>query len=131
MSTTNRDGFIAPAPIMERRAPIRREFQRKSFVRKTFQRRNIRRRNHDEPWPTFVMGLDLGQERDPSALAIVERVLPHRMTGPDGECVSEFEFHLRHLHRFALGTEYPVIVDEVVALMGDPKLLDWTVLAVC
>ena len=116
---------------MTRPEPMRKEFQRKSIVRKSFVRRNIRRRSRDEQWPTFVMGLDLGQERDPSALAIVERVLPDRpVTGPDGECISEFEFHLRHLHRFKLGTEYPDLVDEVVGLMSDPKLLDRTLLVV-
>jgi hypothetical protein len=55
---------------------------------------------------TLYGGLDLGQSADYSALAIVER----RGKAP------EWEFDLRHLQRWPLGTAYPAIVSDVVAL---------------
>ena len=50
----------------------------------------------------FVLGVDLGQARDYTALAVVER---------HGE-----EDHLRHLERLPLGTDYPSVVAHVIDL---------------
>jgi hypothetical protein len=47
----------------------------------------------------FCIGLDLGQRRDHSALAVVEK--RHTVT------------HVRHLERVALGTPYPLVVERV------------------
>ena len=55
----------------------------------------------------YFCGLDLGQARDYTALAILER---HGY----GE---EAEFHARHLHRYELGTPYPAIVGDVALLL--------------
>jgi hypothetical protein len=103
--------------------------QRKTVVRKATHRRHVRRRSRDEIWPAFVIGLDLGQERDPSAIAIIERV-PQQVSGTSSGGSLEFAYHVRHLERFELGTEYPDIVDEVVSLMNHPTLLDRTILVV-
>ena len=46
----------------------------------------------------FYIGLDLGQRRDPSAIAVVEK------TGV---------MRVRHLERFRLGTLYPSVVERV------------------
>jgi hypothetical protein len=108
---------------------VRKEVQRKTILRKTIKRRNIRRYRRDEIWPAFVIGLDLGQERDPSAIAIIEQVLPSPSEAAEGG-LPELEYHVRHLERFELGTEYPVIADAVVALMNDPILLERTILVV-
>jgi hypothetical protein len=62
----------------------------------------------------FTLGLDLGQSRDPSALAIVRRVLAPRFLEP--------HYHVQHLHRWPLGTSYPAIGDDVKALMGRREL---------
>ena len=51
----------------------------------------------------FIVGLDLGQAQDFTALAVIERV--------------EGGYHVRHLERFPLGTVYPAIVERVAALM--------------
>lgn len=78
----------------------------------------------------FVIGLDLGQAQDYTALA-VEEVTPtrHEYT----ECYTDPEMNLpadrrvayeglpitlqvRHLERFELGTPYPKIVDRVIGL---------------
>jgi hypothetical protein len=55
----------------------------------------------------YIVGLDLGQSVDPTALAILEK-----HGGEDDQAV----FHCRHLARFALGTSYPSIVKEVIQL---------------
>lgn len=53
--------------------------------------------------PEYFIGLDLGQKRDYTAIAIVER---------DGERLA-----LRHLERLKLGTAYGHVVDRVQELM--------------
>jgi hypothetical protein len=52
---------------------------------------------------SYLIGLDLGQKADYTALAILEK------HGNDRES----RFHCRHLQRFKLGTSYPTIVNEV------------------
>ncbi|MGA2713102.1 MAG: hypothetical protein ABSG41_08330 [Bryobacteraceae bacterium] len=57
----------------------------------------------------FYMGLDLGQRRDPSAIAVVERMDLAR-------AYSGSVFHslrVRHLERVPLGTPYPGVVARV------------------
>lgn len=56
---------------------------------------------------SFVMGLDLGQASDYSALTIVEE-----QPGP-----GDTKLHIRHLHRFALATSYPRICEYVAGLL--------------
>jgi hypothetical protein len=62
----------------------------------------------------FVLGLDLGQTTDFTALAILER--PPAGAGEDAP------YALRHLRRFALGTPYTAIVPAVAALTRSGKL---------
>jgi hypothetical protein len=66
--------------------------------------------------PTFVAGLDLGQAADYSALAIVEHV---PVGGPFARPRQDDQqlFHVRHLHRYQLGTRYPEVVDDVSSLL--------------
>jgi hypothetical protein len=65
--------------------------------------------------PLFVVGLDLGQVADPSALVVDDQTL-----NPD----RTKKHALRHLQRWHLGTAYPDIVTEtadlMAALRGDP-----------
>lgn len=66
----------------------------------------------------FVIGLDLGQVRDYTALAVIERPATR-----DGA------FAVRHLQRFALGTPYPEIVKLVLMLrehLGAMLVVDQT-----
>ena len=51
----------------------------------------------------FIVGADIGQAHDPTALAVGELV--------------ERGFHLRHLERLPLGTPYPAIVERIGATM--------------
>ncbi len=77
---------------------------------------------------TFVLGLDLGQVHDYTALAVVERPAP-----PDNAEESQtVVYALRHLQRYALGTPYTDIVPAVmqqarsVPLGGSPLVVDQT-----
>lgn len=57
----------------------------------------------------FAVGVDLGQARDYTAIAIVEPVDHFHLTGG----LKETEIHVRHLERVPLGTSYPEIVERV------------------
>jgi hypothetical protein len=97
---------------------------------------------------TYVTGLDLGQARDFTALAILERITPTPVTNAsgDGEVYrvrqrwsgfetipvrpaaprSERTYAVRHLQRFPLGTSYPAICDRVATLLAEPPLAGTT-----
>jgi hypothetical protein len=64
---------------------------------------------------SYYVGLDLGQMRDFTALAVVER---------DYEAKRQPSVLLScaYLHRFALGTSYVTIVEDVVRLVQQPNL---------
>jgi hypothetical protein len=65
----------------------------------------------------FYVGLDLGQRRDFSALAVVER------EEPKFEWVAApRELSVRHLERMDLGSPYPRIVKRVCDVMRHPKM---------
>jgi hypothetical protein len=67
----------------------------------------------------YFIGLDLGQRRDYTAIAVVERLERPR---PYGE--TEFEALLvRHAERLPLGTRYPAVVDRVRELTYLPELM--------
>jgi hypothetical protein len=68
----------------------------------------------------FFVGLDLGQKRDFSAVAVVER--EERMTvgwSPRPSCI----LTVRHLERMALGTSYKCVTERVSALMRSPQMM--------
>ena len=69
------------------------------------------------PW---LVGLDLGQMADPSALAIASRRID------TWGHVQRQTYQIRHLERFQLGTPYPEIVEQVRArLAALPKPHRW------
>lgn len=74
--------------------------------------------------PTIYFGLDLGQRKDPTALAILQRL--HRCTNVidpvSREYVWELVFQLRHVERFRLNTPYVQIVDKLHHLIRDVGL---------
>jgi hypothetical protein len=61
---------------------------------------------------SWYVGLDLGQVRDPSALAVVEKTMYLDVAKPP-------RYACRHLHRFPLETSYPAIVDAVGKLLWE------------
>ena len=69
------------------------------------------------------MGLDLGQVRDYTAIAVIERIASSPKNAPPS-------YHLRHLQRFPLGTPYPEIVTHVRDMIHSPPLAGVTKLIV-
>jgi hypothetical protein len=67
----------------------------------------------------YIMGLDLGQARDYSALCVLERS-DARQPGPPPKI--EQHYAVRHLQRWPLGTLYPAIVEDVTALLDTAPL---------
>ncbi len=80
--------------------------------------------------PSFTVGLDLGQSRDPSALVVVERI--EHITGytePDGPAGQVWpetvdHYYVRRIQRWLLGTPYPAVVGDVCELFAEPALED-------
>ena len=81
----------------------------------------------------FVVGLDLGQAQDYTALTVLEKVPQSAMeevVRVDGNMtyrkVEKVEkpthYHVRHLERYPLGTLYPAIVGKVKDLLQMPTL---------
>lgn len=66
---------------------------------------------------SYLLGLDLGQARDYTALTVAERI---------GE--EDALYHVRHLQRFELHTPYPVVVRRVVEMLRLPQLADTTLI---
>jgi hypothetical protein len=69
--------------------------------------------------PGYVIGLDLGQASDPTAMAVL-RVTGSNHTDSEGEQLPKFD--AVHLERFMLGTPYPEIVKRVVKLCAERRL---------
>jgi len=76
-----------------------------------------------------IVGVDLGQQRDPTAIAVIERgyvpagelynaeyYYKGRWIHAAREPVS-LEYHVRHLERPELGTPYPDVVERVLELL--------------
>ncbi|MBP1844467.1 hypothetical protein J2046_002726 [Rhizobium petrolearium] len=95
-------------------------------------------RYHGEQWrripaqasDRFVMGVDLGQSNDPTAISVIHHsVTPlddwelNRSIRETRQKVKE-HFDVRHLERVPLGTPYPQIVQRVADLLGRPPLRD-------
>jgi hypothetical protein len=68
------------------------------------------------PGLSFVLGLDLGQAADYSALSIIEKT-----TARQGD-KDVRRYGVRHLHRWHLGTPYTTIVADVADLAKKPPL---------
>jgi hypothetical protein len=66
---------------------------------------------------SYVLGLDLGQTKDFTALAVLECQSPDTNT-------ERPEYALRHLRRFPLGTPYTEIVPAVAALVRSGPLAE-------
>lgn len=107
----------------------------------------------------FIIGLDLGQSNDYTALCVVERVLPPRpkprtpyqplsyyggggynVNGDPMEGVAVLmpppadtrvaSYHVRHLERPPLGTKYPVVVARIKEILATPPLTTNTPLVI-
>jgi len=71
----------------------------------------------------FFVGVDLGQRRDFTALAVIERAeLTGEWHGAEWAYRKEVKLRLRYLERIPLGTPYPEVVERVAQVVTSPKL---------
>jgi hypothetical protein len=72
---------------------------------------------------SYFVGVDLGQQRDFTAIAVVERAeLPGEWDAGVWAYRKEVALRLRYLERVALGTPYPEVADRVTEVMRSRKL---------
>ena len=74
---------------------------------------------------SYFVGLDLGQSRDHSALAVVERadLILDEIDQVTYERLKERRYRVRFLERVALGTPYPNVVERVRAVVRAKPLV--------
>jgi hypothetical protein len=71
----------------------------------------------------YVLGADLGQSMDPTALCVLEHTHAFREWERGGRDQFEDAFDVRHLQRLPLGLSYPSVVQEVARLLARPPLV--------
>jgi hypothetical protein len=65
-----------------------------------------------------TIGIDIGQKRDPTAVAVLEA-----QERPDDETGLRAEHHLvRHLERLPLGTSYPAVVQRLAGIVAQVEM---------
>ena len=74
--------------------------------------------------PEYLVGVDLGQKQDFTAIAVIERteVATGEIDAATYERRVEVSYLLRYLERVRLGTPYPEIVGRVRELVRNPQL---------
>lgn len=79
----------------------------------------------------YIFGLDLGQQRDHSALVLMEytAAVLDRRDPVTCENLIETRLAIRLLHRYPLRTPYPMIVDQVREILHRPRLAGRSTLA--
>jgi len=82
--------------------------------------------------PTYILGCDLGQTHDPTAVCVLRK---SSLLDEEGKPVkdafgkSEYTYLVGFLHRFALNTPYPDVIRELVRI-ASAKDLDGPMLAI-
>ena len=74
----------------------------------------------------LFVGLDLGQSRDPSALAVIERaeLISDQIDYMTYERLRSWRWRVLFLERIRLGTPYPAVVQRVRDVVRHPLLQD-------
>lgn len=68
--------------------------------------------------PPVIVGADIGQKVDPTAIAVCEVLRRPRANGE-----AEFFFETRHLERLPLGTAYPQVAERIAGVVDRIQLL--------
>jgi hypothetical protein len=77
------------------------------------------------PHGMFLVGLDLGQSQDYTAICVTERIQPRVDWLWDGLVPTPpAVYHCRHLERLPLGTSYPDIAAHIRAMLLRPPLCE-------
>jgi hypothetical protein len=94
----------------------------------TYGGRNWKRIHAPKPDEAFIMGVDLGQSQDPTALAVMRATRTPLQTWSVNQlaCTTRQDvqerFDVLHAERLPLGTGYPEIVEYVSELLMRPPL---------
>jgi hypothetical protein len=70
---------------------------------------------------TITIGVDIGQKRDPTAIAVVEQELVSRAAGVD----DAVHYTTRFLERLPLGTKYPVVARRLEQIVVNTRQVAW------
>ena len=65
----------------------------------------------------FILGVDLGQARDYTAIAVLERFEELTGKAEKGRWTTQVRYEMPHLERPPLGTSYPAIIDRLKDLI--------------
>lgn len=65
-----------------------------------------------------VVGVDIGQKHDPTAIAVAEYLKRPRVDVPGRD---EWYYPTRHLERLPLGTDYGVVATRIVEVVANIK----------
>ncbi len=65
----------------------------------------------------FIIGVDLGQARDYTAIAVLERFEELTGKAAKGRWLTQVRYEMPHLERPPLGTSYPAIIDRLKDLI--------------
>lgn len=68
----------------------------------------------------YILGLDLGQASDPSALTVTEKETPY-VSARHGREHGDPSYAVVHIDRFDLGTPYPEVVRRTAAVQRAPE----------
>ena len=81
----------------------------------------------------FILGVDLGQARDYTAICILERFEELTGEAEKGRWVTRVRYEMPHLERPPLGTSYPQIIERLKGVLSQlpvhervNSLVDWT-----
>jgi len=88
-----------------------------------YRRTPIDEREPDRYETDHLLGLDLGQSADPSALTVTRKTVPvyeNRVTG-EVEEKGQARYAVVWIERFDLGTPYQEVVQKVAAVQGAPE----------
>ena len=66
----------------------------------------------------FIIGVDLGQARDYTAIAVLERFEELTGNAENGRWTTQIRYEMPHLERPALGTSYPDIIARIKELIA-------------
>lgn len=83
----------------------------------------------------YLVGLDLGQAQDPTALVVIERAdireqMPERPAAEIEAVGPVFRYDMRFLKRFPLQMPYPEVMESVKEVVSSPLLADQCTLLV-
>ena len=76
---------------------------------------NIARAKHGRD---FIIGVDLGQARDYTAICILERFEELTGEAANGRWLTQVRYEMPHLERPPLGTSYPDIIERLKELIA-------------